>query len=625
MTDREDSPNFGEGVDGKPDNRAAGAQPGSEPESGGTGSGGSTGPAVENAGTEPGGGDAEARGEPEPGGVTSMGDSAGRANAAAADSSGRRGVSRRWLFGASAGAAVAGLAVGAGGAVALRDNNTGASEIWPRSAELAVGADKAGAPRVAGLHLQFGADAAREAVVSWHTVGSVRKPVVRYGTAAQGFGTTVAAETRTYRDAKSGIEIQAHHARLSGLTPDTDYVYAAGHDGAPPDLGTLRTAPAGRAAFRFTSFGDQGTPTLGKVQGTPAVDAGLGYALPTYVNDNLGSPFAGDVTAGIERVAPLFNLVNGDLCYANLATDRVRTWNDWWANNSRSARYRPWMPAPGNHENELGNGPIGYQAFQTYFTVPDSGSEDLARGLWYSFTVGGMRVIAVANDDICYQDAGSSYVRGYSGGAQKRWLEAELAKARADRGIDWVVVFMHQTAISSADKFNGADLAIRQEWLPLFDKYQVDLVLAGHEHHYERSHPLRGNLGTETLTPQPVSTRTDVIDTSKGTVHLVIGGGGTSLPSNQLFFPGNHCRVVTAVGDVNPATGKKAPVYVLEDAPWSAFKDAEHPYGFCAFDVDPGHPGGNTTITATYYALTGPTSDLTVVDKFTLTRPRSDR
>ncbi|GAB0101451.1 metallophosphoesterase family protein [Nocardia sp. JMUB6875] len=523
-----------------------------------------------------------------------------------------RGLSRRRLFGASAIAGIAGIAAGAGGAVALRGNGSGAA-AWPRSAELVTTPDRAAAPRVSGLHLQFGADAAREVVVSWHTTGSVTAPTVRYGTADAGFGKSVQAQTRTYRDAKSGIEIQAHHARLTGLSPDTDYVYAAGHDGAPPELGTIRTAPAGRARFRFTSFGDQGTPTVGKI-----VD---GKAL----NDNLGSQYAGDVTSAVESLAPLFNLVNGDLCYANIATDRLRTWNDWWANNSRSARYRPWMPAPGNHENELGNGPIGFAAFQTYFTVPDAGAEEHAKGLWYSFTVGGVRVIAVANDDICLQDGGNSYVKGYSGGAQKRWLEAELARARADKGIDWVVVFMHQVAISSADKFNGADLGIRQDWLPLFDKYQVDLVLCGHEHHYERSHPVRGVTGSETLTPKPADTRKDLVDTSKGTVHLVIGGGGTSAPSNQLFFPGDKCRVITAVGAADPATGKKTPVYVLEDAPWSAFKDAEHPYGFCAFDVDAGRPGGDTTIKGTYYALTGPTSELKAIDTFTLTRPRSDR
>jgi hypothetical protein len=190
---------------------------------------------------------------------------------------------------------------------------------------------------VAGLHTQFGADASREVVVSWHSTASVSRPRVLLGNASDGFGHTEAAETSTYRDAKSGTVVQVHHARLTSLRPDTDYVYAAVHDGAAPELGTVRTAPRGRGSFTFTSFGDQGTPTLGKLAGT------------AYLNDNLGSPFGGDVTAGVERVAPLFHLVNGDLCYANLATDRIRTWSDWFENNSRSARFRPWMPAAGNH------------------------------------------------------------------------------------------------------------------------------------------------------------------------------------------------------------------------------------------------------------------------------------
>src|SRR5262249_48896192 len=182
---------------------------------------------------------------------------------------------------------------------------------------------------------------------------------------------------------------------------------------------------------------------------------------------------------------------NGDLCYANMAEDRVRTWVDFWENNSRSARNRPWMPAAGNHENELGNGPIGYQAYQTYFSLPAAaGHTDVTPGLWYAFSVGSVRVISLANDDITYQDGGNSYVRGYSEGAQRAWLEKELAAARGDHDVDWIVVCMHQVAISTVDKFNGADLGIREEWVPLFDKFGVDLVVCGHEHHYERSHPI---------------------------------------------------------------------------------------------------------------------------------------
>ncbi|MGB9225500.1 fibronectin type III domain-containing protein [Mycobacterium sp.] len=514
--------------------------------------------------------------------------------------SGPSGISRRRLL--TTGAASLALGAGVGGGAAL---------VWshPRGPGVWYQPDRTGAAPVGGLHLQFGKNASTEVVVSWHTTEAVGNPRVMLGTPAGGFGRTVAAETRTYRDAKSNTEVRVNHAHVTNLTPDTDYVYAAVHDGTTPELGTVRTAPSGRKPLRFTSFGDQSTPDLNSL------------ADGRYVSDNIGSPAAGDTTIAIERIAPLFNLVNGDLCYANLAYDRIRTWSDWFENNTRSARYRPWMPAAGNHENELGNGPIGYGAYQTYFAVPDAGTGPEMRGLWYSFTAGSVRVISLNNDDVAYQDGGNFYVHGYSGGEQRRWLAAELDAARRDPDIDWVVVCMHQTAISTAAG-NGADLGIRQEWLPLFDQYKVDLVLCGHEHHYERSHPLRGTQDTATRTPIPVDTRTDLIDATRGTVHLVIGGGGTSKPSNGLFFPQLQCQVITGVGAFDPAIGRKASIHVMEDAPWSAFRDRENPYGFAAFDVDPGRPGGNTTIKATHYAVSGPYGALTVIDQFTLTKPR---
>jgi hypothetical protein len=479
-------------------------------------------------------------------------------------------------------------------------------------------------PRVNGLHLQFGEDASSVVVVSWHALKPVTHPRVMLGDRNGGYNRSVAARSSSYTDAKSGQIVYAHHARLTGLRGSSDYLYAAVHDGAEPEFGSFRTGPRGRAAFTFTSFGDQGTPTTGKKYVPPA---GVTIANPPYVNDNLGSPAASDTTAGIERVQPLFHLFNGDLCYANLANDRVRTWSDFWENNSRSARNRPWMPSAGNHENELGNGPIGYAAYQTYFSLPsEPGQTDVTRGLWYAFTVGSVHVISLANDDVAYQDGGNSYVRGYSHGAQKAWLEKELKAARRNSDIDWIVICMHQVVISTADQFNGADLGIRQEWVPLFDKYGVDLVVCGHEHHYERSHPIRGQQPNSTLTPIPIATRTEVIDTTQGTVHMVIGGGGNSAPSNQLFFNPPACRVITMVGPVDPVTGKRPPVYVKEAAPWSAVRDAANSCGFASFTVQPGtQRGGLTKMTVTYYDVTGTEGQLAAFETFTLQRPRNDK
>ncbi|WP_232254027.1 fibronectin type III domain-containing protein [Sphingomonas paucimobilis] len=152
-------------------------------------------------------------------------------------------------------------------------------------------------------------------VVSWHALESVQRPQVVLGHPDGTLLRTVDAVERSYVDAKSGQRVHAFHARLDTLTPDTEYMYAAVHDGAGPEFGNFRTAPRGRATFTFTSFGDQGTPTLGRRFVPPA-----GVVLPNapFVNDNLGGPAGADTTTGIERIRPLFHLFNGDLCYATL-------------------------------------------------------------------------------------------------------------------------------------------------------------------------------------------------------------------------------------------------------------------------------------------------------------------
>ncbi|WHX23103.1 fibronectin type III domain-containing protein [Streptomyces malaysiensis subsp. malaysiensis] len=235
-------------------------------------------------------------------------------------------VSRRGLLGA-AGAAAA----GAGTFISQPEAVAASPVLWTRP-------DGSGMPPVSGLHLQFGADAAREVVVSWQTPVPVKRPRVMFGTPAHGMGTEVTARTTSYQDAKSRQTIYVHHARLNRLRPGTGYVYAAVHDGATPEAGSFRTGPGGRAPFTFTSFGDQGTPTVGKLNGPrpPKITEKL-----VYLNDNLGSPYANDVTTAVERIAPLFHLINGDLCYANLSEDRLRTWSDWFDMTSRSSRFRP--------------------------------------------------------------------------------------------------------------------------------------------------------------------------------------------------------------------------------------------------------------------------------------------
>lgn len=289
---------------------------------------------------------------------------------------------------------------GGGGAAVTPLLAAGTAQAAPA---LHLTADSSGAPPVQGLHLTFGADPRTQMTVSWLTDRPVTRPQVHYGTLQHGFGSSAEARTVTYVDGTSGRTVYVHHAALERLRPGAEYIYLATHAGATPDSGTFRTAPHGRQPFTFTSFGDQSAPQVTwAANGTPALDAN-------------STPATKDIVTGVEQVAPLFHLLNGDLCYANLDVDRVRTWNNFFTNNTRSARFRPWMPAAGNHEIEKANGPLGLGAYQTYFALPSTETDPELAGLWYAFTVGSVRVIVLQNDDNCLQDGGDVYISGYLG------------------------------------------------------------------------------------------------------------------------------------------------------------------------------------------------------------------
>jgi hypothetical protein len=530
------------------------------------------------------------------------------------------------------------------------------------------------------IHLTWADDPTRTVVVSWASPGQAERPRVRIGQRV------IAATERAASEAPGGDVTWTYHARVDGLRPGATYGYAVTADNdanaADPFSATFTTAPAGRAAFRFTSFGDLAAPGPAR----PGVRRGPG--------DNWQAAYA---VGAVETFQPLFHLFNGDLANADAAAGapspavRAQAWRDVGNNVQASAANRAWLPVPGDHELAAGRGEPALAAYLTRYTLPANGVDGL-EGRWYAFRVGTALFVSLSGDDVAYSAAGAPAAvpaplspepspggppgpegtpsgRGYSGGAQTRWLESTLAAARADASIDWIVVQLHQCACSSAPTGSGSDLGIRREWLPLFDTYEVDLVLSGHDHGYERSFPVRGfdaAAGTDTLSgatadtrrPRPVTTvDSGVFDTSQGTVHLVLGSGGGAgdargRPGRAASLP-RTARVVTR--PAAPVPDQRAPgsdprpaADAVEAATWSARRDTSTGYGIAVFDVSPGsEAGGQTSITVRYYhaagpdqadtgpagtdtagaraaAPSGPTDDYRLFETFTLVRPRSD-
>jgi hypothetical protein len=540
--------------------------------------------------------------------------------------------------------------------VSRRDFFKGAAAA---ASPLALGGETTSATAADGtpeqIHLTWGDDPSQAVFVSWASPAQAANPRVlleRHGATTS----VIHALQRTYTDGINGQTVFTYHARLDGLEPASSYRYSVTADNDShkhsPFTATFRTAPRGRAAFRWTSYGDLSTPVTSWV---------------------LSSPQSRHAVDAVERFEPLFHLINGDLCYANLnPRSQPAVWADFGNNVQRSAAHRPWMPCPGNHEIEFGNGEQGLNSYLTRYSLPDNGTR--FPGRWYRFKVGSALFISLAADDVIYQDSGaflagpeplvpapstgnapiqpgtSIYIRGYSGGEQTRWLEETLATASKDPTIDWIIVQMHQDAMSSSKEGNGSDKGIREAWLPLFDRYGVDLVLCGHDHDYERSWPVRGcnhHVGRDAATgapvdtcqPQPVVTSEPAegrFDTNHGTIHLILGGGGTSAPLDAYGVNPHtgapQAKVITKTN--RPGPGPTPGVFVkagadaVEDAIWSARRDTVTGYGIAVFDLDPGVESGKTSITMRYYHATGadraPTSGYELFDTLVLAKNRRD-
>jgi hypothetical protein len=70
---------------------------------------------------------------------------------------------------------------------------------------------------------------------------------------------------------------------------------------------------------------------------------------------------------------------------------------------------------------------------------------------------------------------------------QLQWLERELDSS----GDDWKIPYFHHPLYSSGGR-HGSDLPKRRVLEPLFVKYGVSVVFAGHDHVYERVKPQQG-------------------------------------------------------------------------------------------------------------------------------------
>jgi predicted MPP superfamily phosphohydrolase len=172
----------------------------------------------------------------------------------------------------------------------------------------------------------------------------------------------------------------------------------------------------------------------------------------------------------------------------------------------------------------IGNHDIPAVAYLKLFGIDESKQ-------YYSFNRGNIHFV-VMSTEIPF-DAGS---------AQYKEVKSDLQKASADPKIKWIIVVNHRMtyprhfAIGDTAGItyqeNTISRKFRDIYHPLFDIYNVDLVLQGHAHNYQRTYPLEYN----TINPDiPVITNSHKNSylNPEGVLFVTVGTGGV----NEHGFP----------------------------------------------------------------------------------------
>lgn len=300
--------------------------------------------------------------------------------------------------------------------------------------------------------------------ITWQTGRYISGSKVEYVEAADQNHSVMLSGAAKQVETDRGV-ITVHSIQLTDLKPETSYRYRVGDGLFWSSFHTFTTAPAQVEPFRFLLFGDSQGNSYDLWQGT----------LQTAYARNHDARF-------------MINI--GDLVDIGLNYDQ---WDDWFQAGRGVIDTIPVMPVMGNHETYTTEWQIAQPLLYTaLFSLPSNGPVAL-QGKVYSFDYGDAHFSIL---DSQLQEEGEWIPQMLT--LQQEWLEKDLAGTNKR----WKLVFIHRPVYHNRPAAGDEDL--RDALTPLFDRYHVDVVFAGHDHAYARSYPVAGGKWTNEEGSGPV-------------------------------------------------------------------------------------------------------------------------
>lgn len=103
--------------------------------------------------------------------------------------------------------------------------------------------------------------------------------------------------------------------------------------------------------------------------------------------------------------------------------------------------------------------------------------------LYKPFNMNGQRYYTFKKGDVQFFALDSNYMDP----TQLDWIQQQLRESNAK----WKIAFFHHPLYSDG-RFHGPDVDLRNQLMPIFEKYGVNVVMSGHDHVYERFKPESG-------------------------------------------------------------------------------------------------------------------------------------
>ena len=305
---------------------------------------------------------------------------------------------------------------------------------------------------------------------AWYSkseTGKTATPVVHFGTDKDNLTAFTGTSGQVDTSLTDGVAYDYNHAVVTGLEPNTTYYYTVEKNGVQTEVQEYKTG-----SFESVKILYVGDPQIGaskgQTQGSDTLKADSGAANTAARND----AFAWN------RTLEIASAQNPDLNFIISAGDQVNKTGQ--AKEEEYAGYLsssvlaslPVATTIGNHDSLNPD-------YTYHFNNPNTtgyGETEAGGDYYYSYGSGLFIVLNTNN---------------YNVAEHEKTIQEAVA---SDPDAAWRIVTIHQDIYGTGLDHSDTDgMILRTQLTPIFDEYDIDVVLQGHDHTYSRSKLLYGD------------------------------------------------------------------------------------------------------------------------------------